>query len=172
MMNQDGLTSQYDFDMLLVMRHAKSDWSAGTNDHQRPLNKRGRKAARRMGKLLSEMGLTPDLIITSTAVRATTTAKLAAEGGDWTCPIRETDDFYETSVGQVLNELRKLNGHIDNCLVIGHDTTCSRLVQVLTGSNAAMRTATVAVIDVGGPWSKIGNLSAELVALLQPRYLT
>ena len=156
--------------MLLVMRHAKSDWTTNTADHQRPLNKRGIKSARRMGRLLSEFDLVPDLVITSTAVRAATTAKFAAESGNWDCAIRETDDFYESTVDVVLNELRHLPDEIENCLIIGHDTTWRRTVQVLTGANAAMRTATVAVIDIGGPWAKIGNLSGELVALLQPRH--
>lgn len=158
--------------MLLVMRHAKSDWSAKTNDHQRPLNKRGVKAARRMGKLITQIGHAPDLVITSTAVRAATTAKLAAEAGKWSCPIRETDDFYETSVGVVLNELRELSDKVDTCLIVGHDTTWSRTVEVLTGANVAMRTATVAVVDNGASWSRIGNYSCELVALLQPRHFT
>jgi len=156
--------------MLLVMRHAKSDWGTEVGDHQRPLNKRGQKSARRMGKLITEIGLTPDLIITSSAVRSATTAKLAAEAGKWECPIRETDDFYETTVGVVLNELRQVPSNVENCLIIGHDVTWSRTVQVLTGANAAMRTATVAVIDIGGPWSKIGNRRGELIALLQPRH--
>ncbi len=156
--------------MLLVMRHAKSDWSTDTTDHQRPLNKRGVRAAGRMGKLITEIGLTPDLVITSTAIRAATTAKLAAESGGWECPIRETDDFYETSVGVVLNELRSLEDTVGTCLIVGHDTTWSRTVEVLTGANAAMRTATVAVIDKGETWARIGNYSCELVALLQPRH--
>lgn len=152
------------------MRHAKSDWTTNAADHQRPLNKRGVKSARRMGELLSEIGLEPDLVITSTAVRAATTAKLAAESGNWSCAIRETDDFYESTVDVVLNELRQVPDEIENCLIIGHDTTWSRTVQVLTGANTAMRTATVAVIDIGGPWAKVGNYAGELVALLQPRH--
>ena len=70
----------------------------------------------------------------------------------------------------VLNELRHLPNDVENCLIIGHDTTWSRTVEVLTGARAAMRTATVAAIDIGGPWAKIGNRSGELVALLQPRH--
>jgi phosphohistidine phosphatase len=123
-----------------------------------------------MGELITEFGMTPDLVITSSAVRATTTAKLAAESGGWECPIRETDDFYEASVGVVLNELRHLPDSVEKCLIIGHDTTCTRTVQVLTGANTAMRTATVAAIDIGAPWGKIGNRSGQLIALLQPRH--
>jgi len=158
--------------MLLVMRHAKSDWSAKVPDHQRPLNKRGVKASGRMGKLITEIGHVPDLVITSTAVRAATTAKLAAESGKWNCPIRETDQFYETTVGVVLNELRQLNDKVETCLIVGHDTTWSRTVEVLTGASAAMRTATVAVIDNGDSWERIGNYSCELIALLQPRHFS
>ena len=72
----------------------------------------------------------------------------------------------------VLNELRELSDKVGTCLIVGHDTTWSRTVEVLTGANAAMRTATVAVIDNGDSWSRIGNYSCELVALLQPRNFT
>lgn len=123
-----------------------------------------------MGELLTEMDLAPDLIVTSSAVRAATTAKLAAEGGQWDCPIRETDDFYEASVATVVEELRKLDDETQRCLIVGHDTTWSGIVRELTGANAAMKTATVAVIDDHGPWKKLGKSPAELVSVLQPRH--
>ena len=68
---------------LLVMRHAKSDWGAPLgDDHERPLADRGVKAARRMGCFLTDSGSVPQLVISSTAVRARTTAELAAEPGE------------------------------------------------------------------------------------------
>ena len=60
---------------LLIMRHAKSDWGSGLADHERPLNKRGTKAAAAMGKALAAMEEIPDLVISSTATRAATTAR-------------------------------------------------------------------------------------------------
>jgi len=61
---------------LLILRHAKSSWShPGLSDHDRPLNKRGKRDAPRMGQLLREEGLLPDLIISSSAKRAKTTAE-------------------------------------------------------------------------------------------------
>ena len=56
---------------LLIMRHAKSSWKEqDLPDHDRPLNKRGKNDAPRMGKLLKDEDLVPDLIMSSTAVRA------------------------------------------------------------------------------------------------------
>ena len=61
---------------LLVLRHAKSSWkNSQMSDHERPLNKRGRRDAPRMGRLLGEEGLVPDLIVSSTAERALETAQ-------------------------------------------------------------------------------------------------
>ena len=54
---------------LLVMRHAKSDWSTGLPDHERPLNPRGEDAADRMAQWLAESGYCPDHILTSSAER-------------------------------------------------------------------------------------------------------
>lgn len=80
---------------LLVMRHAKSDWNADYGrDHDRPLNQRGVRSARYMGQLLSEEGKVPDLVITSTAVRARSTAQLANDAGDWDAEIVLDSNLY------------------------------------------------------------------------------
>ena len=64
---------------LLALRHAKSSWgNANLTDFERPLNKRGQRDAPRMGELLKERDLTPDLIITSSAERALATAEAVA----------------------------------------------------------------------------------------------
>ena len=64
----------------LVLRHAKSSWNdPALDDHERPLNKRGRRDAPRMGELVREYGLIPDVVISSDAVRARLTAEAVAE---------------------------------------------------------------------------------------------
>ena len=61
---------------LLNLRHAKSSWKhPGLNDHDRPLNKRGKNDAPRKGKLLQKEKLIPDVISSSTAMRASATAE-------------------------------------------------------------------------------------------------
>jgi phosphohistidine phosphatase len=65
---------------LLVLRHAKSSWhDPALDDHDRPLNKRGQQDGPRMGELVREHRLTPDVIISSDAVRARLTAEAVAE---------------------------------------------------------------------------------------------
>jgi phosphohistidine phosphatase len=158
--------------MLLVMRHGKSDWSAGTGDHGRPLNSRGVKSAERMGRVLTELGLSPDLVISSTATRALSTARLALESGRWECELRTTDDFYEADVASVLAVLRGLDPSVNRCMVVGHNPTWTALVHELTGANVAMKTATVAAIETSR-WDLLGDVrygSNELVTVLQPRH--
>lgn len=158
--------------MLLVMRHAKSDWSAGTADHDRPLNSRGVKSAERMGRLLSELDLAPDLVISSSANRALTTARLALQAGRWECELQANDEFYDADVPSVLRVIRRLDESVNRCMVVGHNPTWTALVHELTGANVAMKTATVAAIDTLR-WDLLGDVlygPSELVTVLQPRH--
>lgn len=156
---------------LLVMRHGKSDWSAGTRDHERPLNPRGVRAAGTMGRVLTTIGLVPDLVLSSTATRARTTAELVAEAGGWSAPIEDTPAFYECAVDGVMARLARVPDEVERLLVTGHMPTWGGLVQVLTGASVAMRTATVAVIDMhlGSSWDHGEMMAGQLVTLLQPR---
>ena len=63
---------------LLILRHAKSSWdNLDLSDYDRPLNKRGKRDAPRMGDFLRQQELVPDLIISSTAKRAKNSQKIA-----------------------------------------------------------------------------------------------
>ena len=76
---------------VLFLRHGKSDWDAPfDHDHERPLAKRGRKAARLVGQYLAHIDFVPDGIVSSTALRARDTVALASESGSWGTPIRES----------------------------------------------------------------------------------
>lgn len=68
---------------LVLLRHAKSDWSdGGIDDHARPLNARGREAAARIGRYLKATGIAPALVVCSTARRTVETLTIAlAEAG-------------------------------------------------------------------------------------------
>src|SRR5512137_2550352 len=80
---------------LLLMRHAKSSWKdTELEDLQRPLNKRGRRLAPRMGELLREKELVPQLIYSSNAVRARQTAEFLAGATGYTGDIRYQESLY------------------------------------------------------------------------------
>lgn len=68
---------------LILVRHAKSDWSEGnTSDMERPLNERGKKDAPEMAKRLKKKGLKIDAFISSPAKRAFRTARYFADAFD------------------------------------------------------------------------------------------
>ena len=85
---------------LLLLRHGKSDWSAGVSDADRPLAKRGRKAARAIGEFLSRAGAVPDVVVSSPARRAVETAELVAAAGRWPCTVRASDMLYQGDPGR------------------------------------------------------------------------
>jgi phosphohistidine phosphatase len=83
---------------LLILRHAKSDWgNSRLADYDRPLNERGKGDAPRMGQLLRDEDIVPDLIITSSAERAQTTAELAAIASGYENEITYTRRLYHAA---------------------------------------------------------------------------
>lgn len=155
---------------LLLMRHAKSDWNAGArSDHDRPLNERGLAAARFMGSHLTDSGLAPDHVISSTAVRAITTAKLAAESGAWGAEIEPEARLYGSGAAEVISVAAD-RGRGGTLMLVGHQPTWSMLVAELSGEMAEMKTATVAVIDFTfDSWSALGGEIGQLRDVLHPR---
>jgi len=80
---------------ILILRHAKSSWKhSELSDHDRPLNKRGEREAPRVGQLLRDEGLLPEVILSSTARRARDTAQIAAEKCGYESEIRFIPDLY------------------------------------------------------------------------------
>lgn len=157
---------------LLLMRHAKSDWRADSStDHARPLNKRGRRAAKTVGRFLARERR-PDLILTSSAIRALETAELAHQAGDWRCPTQVVDAFYEGSINDVLRQVRAVDSAHETVLLAGHEPVWSDLVSRLIGlANVRMVTAAVARVDFEDGWSSVSPGSGRLVWLVTPKLL-
>jgi phosphohistidine phosphatase len=155
---------------LLVMRHAKSDWDASYGgDHDRPLNERGVRSARIMGRVLTEAGLAPDLIVTSTAVRARSTAALASEAGSWKSETRLEPALYGSGTDTAV-EVAAAAPDVSRLMLVGHQPTWSLLVAALTGERVEMKTATVAVIEFEmEQWSGLVGAQGKVSDVFQPR---
>lgn len=159
---------------LLIMRHAKSDWGVGlASDRERPLAPRGVKAAKRMGKFLTKVNAAPDLILSSPAVRARTTAQLANKAGRWAAPMEIVPSFYGGGWTDVVEGVQSAGDSVERILVTGHEPTWSDLVSVLTGGSlVAMPTAAIACIAViGNSWARLGPNCAELQWHVTPAML-
>ncbi|MGH9324653.1 MAG: SixA phosphatase family protein, partial [Vicinamibacteria bacterium] len=91
--------------ILMLLRHAKSRWkNRDVPDHDRTLNKRGKKTAPVMGSLLAAEKLVPDMILSSTAARARETAEAVAEAASFEGPIELLDSLYLATAGRLLGE--------------------------------------------------------------------
>ena len=156
---------------LMILRHAKSDWHAGaSSDHARPLNRRGTGAAMTMGRVLARVGEVPELVLSSSALRARETAMLAADAGRWESEIREIDALYGTSAAEALRIASEASDEIERLMLVGHEPTWSYLVNAVTGASVSMKTATVAGIDMHTEsWAGAPAAAGSLAYLLQPR---
>jgi phosphohistidine phosphatase len=134
---------------LLVLRHAKSSWrEAELADHDRPLNKRGKRDAPRMGELLRAEGLLPDLILTSSARRALTTAELVAEASGYDGEIQVSRDLYAAGPEEFIDALCALPDELETVMVVGHNPGLEELVEALTEESSAMPTAALAQVEL------------------------
>lgn len=158
---------------ILLLRHGKSDWANPVPDHGRPLNKRGRKAAALMGRFLARAGELPQLVITSSALRARDTVALAIQAGEWERTVVVRDALYESSPEDVLAGIRSENDGVNSVLLAGHEPTWSELASGLCGGlRLRLPTAAVVRIDVDvDRWRAVELGGGEMVWLVTPRLL-
>jgi phosphohistidine phosphatase len=144
---------------LTLVRHAKSSWSDPTlADHQRPLNHRGRHAARLMGKRLARRDSRPDLIVCSHARRALRTARILARRLDY--PRRKilvTPQLYECAVQDLLKIVHGLQEKYPHVMLVGHNPQFMGLAQRLGSQITRMPTCCVVSLTFDtGRWASVG----------------
>lgn len=159
---------------LLVLRHGKSSWDhPGIADHDRPLKKRGERDAPRIGKLVRDERLIPDLILTSTAVRARRTAELVAAHGGYRGDIVECADLYPGSSRDYTAVLNDVGDDHERVMIVAHNPGLEELVRGLTGYNERLPTAALAWIRLPITcWNELAqNASATLERVWRPKEL-
>ncbi len=159
---------------LLVLRHAKSSWDNPTlSDYDRPLNKRGKRDAPRMGKHLQHQGLIPERILSSSAKRARKTATKVAKACGYSGKIKRVDRFYLAPPSVYYELVQALPDKYQSVMVVGHNPTMEQLVTLLTGEIKAMPTTALAQIELPIEHWKSFNLhtKGKLVNLWTPKTL-
>ncbi len=135
--------------ILLILRHAKSSWkNPGLADINRPLNKRGKRDAPRIGMLLREQDLVPDIILSSPAVRARKTALAVSMESGAESDIEIHDDFYPGDPYSFLESLTAMSDQINKALIVAHNPGLEAFLDVLTGESARMPTSALAHISL------------------------
>lgn len=159
---------------LLLLRHAKSSWDdESLPDHDRPLNRRGEKASVRMGRLIRERKLSPDLILCSTAVRAKETLRIVGKKLKNEIPTEFLPELYHCSTDTFITTLAAIHKDADRVMLVGHNPGLEEFLSKVTGQNDLMPTAALAEIDLEiSAWSDFDETTqGKLVHLWRPKEL-
>ena len=157
---------------LLLLRHAKSNWDdPALPDQERPLNKRGKKEAPKVGKYLKTNDLVPDLILSSTARRAHDTAQAVAQACGFDGQVDLYQDLYLSDPACYLDILSCLPDGASRVLVVGHNPDVEDLLTLLTDVKQHMTTACLALIDLPiTSWQELSEATdGRLQTLWSPR---
>ena len=162
-----------------LLRHAKSSWKeSGVPDHDRPLARRGRRAAKAIARHLREQGIEPELVLCSTARRARETLE-RIEPALGTPVVRFEPELYGASAGALLDRLHAVPEAVRSVMLIGHNPALQLLALDLARQAPGLReleakfpTAGLATLEFpGASWSALDRGSAELTAFVRPREL-
>lgn len=134
---------------LLLVRHAKSDWNdSSLSDFERYLNPRGERDAPEMAKRLLQKGLIPQKIVSSTAVRALSTARIFADIMSINPhDILEEPKIYEAAPHVILSVINSLSNEHDYIAIFGHNPGISTVGTYLCSSGLSMPTCGMAMIN-------------------------
>jgi phosphohistidine phosphatase len=163
---------------LLLLRHGKSDWEAGTDDFRRPLKTRGVRGAQRLGTWLARENLIPDLTLSSTAKRAMTTAELAIHCmGMGAQRILPNKDLYLADLQQLLKTLGQCPPTAQRVMLVGHNPGLEDLLLYLAADFVTpadgniLPTATMARLQMPEDWNNLEKGCAQLLDLVRPASL-
>lgn len=130
---------------LLVFRHAKSSWKDATlDDHDRPLNKRGKKAVALMSQLIAGQKAVPDLILSSTAKRARSTAKKAAKAMGYEGNIHYDKTLYMATASAYVKAIQRYATTHNRVMIVGHNPGLEDLIEAITGQAQSLPTGALA----------------------------
>ncbi|HYD14706.1 MAG TPA: histidine phosphatase family protein [Allosphingosinicella sp.] len=165
---------------LTLLRHAKSGWDAPVaRDFDRPLNARGHKAARAMGREMRRLGLGYDLILASPAVRVTETLTELAQGYGGAVATHFDETIYLAPVETLLALVRDADDEVERLLLVGHNPGMEQLALLLSGGGAlhdqiAVKYPTGALAEIGfdaAHWRDVAPGEGRLARFIRPREL-
>ena len=170
---------------LLLLRHAKSDWSGKADDHARRLSARGKRTAPRIGACIHAKGYDPKLVLCSTAERTKETLELVLPALAKQPQIRYDRSLYLAEWPALLTEIRALASEASPLMVVGHNPGLEQLAIALAlqAQSAAERgrlqklaqkfpTAAVAVLDFEiADWSALKPGLGRLIDYVRPKDL-
>jgi phosphohistidine phosphatase len=160
---------------LLILRHAKSSWAdSSKDDWHRPLNERGLRDAPRVGEWLRARSLVPDLIITSDAVRARTTAQAVATSAGYAQELIIEPPLYLATPADVIEVLNRVPDEAArSVMIVGHNPGLEDVIEQLTGETHGLPTAALVQLELPiDSWKDVDlSIGATVVDTWQPKDL-
>lgn len=158
---------------LTLVRHAKSSWdNPELSDFDRPLNKRGQRDLPLMAERLVQFNLQPDLILSSSALRAITTAEQVARAQNYPGErIIEVPELYHVRLETLINLLQGQSDHYRHLMVVGHNPTLELAGHYLTGERLA-KLPTSGVVHIAlsvTSWEELAESCGTLELLDYPK---
>lgn len=158
---------------LILVRHAKSSWKDPTlRDHDRPLNKRGKRDAPEMGERLARSGRDPDLMVSSSAVRALDTARAIAGKLGYPCErIAASERLFHAGVAELLQVIQGVDDSVDSLMLFGHNPGLTDLANHI-GPREILNMPTCAVLHLrfqADIWSTVGDVPGDEVRYDYPK---
>ena len=153
---------------LFLVRHAKSSWDdPALADKDRPLNDRGKRDAPKVGERLAKAGAKPDLILSSPAKRALTTAEIIARKLGYKRKNIVVDDrLYAVEAEVLLAVIRQLDDGAGCVMLFGHNPELTELAHRLSSKISHLPTCAVAEFTFGvKSWKRIGADKPSTVAV-------
>lgn len=157
---------------LLLVRHAKSDWSnQQLPDHERPLNGRGRRNAPAVAQYLNSNNFIPELILSSTAKRAHQTSVLMRKHFEPQPLLILNESLYHAGYGEVQESISILSPELNTVMLVGHNPGWEATASHLCGERLSMTTANVVVLrHTASDWSGIFEPGSwDLIEHIQPK---
>lgn len=165
--------------VLILMRHAKSSWSTGLPDHERPLAARGRRDGLAAATWLTARALTPDLALVSDSVRTRQTAERLVAGGCSPARISHERELYDANERDLVRIIRRTPDEVATLMLIGHNPAIEETVHLLArrvGNHAwwaaideKFPTSAIAVLGFDGRWADVEPGVGALLAYEVPR---
>lgn len=165
---------------LFLLRHAKSSWDdPHLADHDRPLARRGRNAAKQIASYMKDKSFEPSIVLCSSALRARQTWEIVAPAFPRPTVIEIDSSLYQAGTEELISQLRHIPRGASSVLLIGHNPALQELVLRLASENAQLQllrekfpTAALAVIEAPiNEWEELEFATTELADFVTPKRL-
>ncbi|CAA6828230.1 MAG: Putative phosphohistidine phosphatase, SixA [uncultured Sulfurovum sp.] len=157
---------------IYLIRHAKSDWSDGTlNDFERGLRKSGKKDLKTISSYFALQKIKPDLVLSSSALRAQTTADKLTKKIGYKGPIHYMEELYLTRPEKILDTLALQDDVYKNIFLVGHNPELTELANIFVEDNI-FKLPTLSILAIYfeiDEWSKIREKKGNIDFFIQPK---